>query len=105
MLWDLTVEGSRTFFVGPGPWLVHNCDYGATPAGRPYTKHYGTETGPVRNIPGNVVDNTIDNYPGVPVPGGKTVHYDPDNNITVVTGDGGSIVSVHKGPPPRSQRP
>jgi hypothetical protein len=25
ILWDLTVEGAHTFFVGPGAWLVHNC--------------------------------------------------------------------------------
>jgi RHS repeat-associated protein len=25
-LWDLTVDGAHTFFVGEGKWLVHNCD-------------------------------------------------------------------------------
>ena len=25
ILWDLTVEGAHTFFVGTGQWLVHNC--------------------------------------------------------------------------------
>jgi hypothetical protein len=50
-----------------------------------------------------VVDNTIDTTTGVPVKGGKTVHYDPKNNVTVVTGDGQSIVSVHKGPPRKGQ--
>jgi RHS repeat-associated protein len=79
--------------------------YGATPQGRPFTKHYGTETGPVRNIPGSVVDNTINTTTGVPVKGDKTVHYDPGNNVTFVTGDGGSIVSVHKGPPRKGQLP
>ena len=73
--------------------------YGATPEGRPFTKHYGTETGPVRNIPGSVVDQTINTTKGIPVEGGKIVHYDPVNNVTVVTGDGGSIVSVRKGKP------
>ncbi len=73
--------------------------YGSTPEGRPFTKHYGIETGPERNIPGSVVDNTINTTKGVPVEGGKTVHYDPNNDVTVVTGDGGSIVSVHKGAP------
>jgi hypothetical protein len=73
--------------------------YGATPKGRPLTKHYGTGTGPKRNIPGSVVDNTIDTTPGVPGKNGTTVHYDPANNVTVVTGDGGSIVSAHKGKP------
>lgn len=78
--------------------------YGSTPGGRPYTKHYGTETGPQRNIPGSVVDEAIDNYPGKVVDGGKTVHYDPANDITVVTGNGGSIVSVHKGQRRAGQR-
>ncbi len=48
-------------------------------------------------------DNTIDTTKGVPVKGGKTVHYDPKNNVTVVTGDGESIVSAHKGPPRKGQ--
>ena len=73
--------------------------YGATPEGRPYTKHYGTETGPQRNIPGSVVDHVINTTKGVPGRGGTTVHYDPVNNVTVVTGRGGAIVSAHKGPP------
>ena len=73
--------------------------YGATPEGRPFTKHYGTETGPVRNIPGSVADNTINTTAGVPGRNGTTVHYDPVNNVTVVTGNGGSIMSVHKGAP------
>ena len=63
-------------------------EYGATPKGRPFTKHYGTETGPQRNIPGSVIDNTIDTTSGTTVGGGKTVYYDPVNNVTVVTGDG-----------------
>ncbi|HRR33967.1 MAG TPA: hypothetical protein P5026_07715 [Kiritimatiellia bacterium] len=33
--------------------------YGTTPEGRPLTKHYATDTGPPRNIPGSVVDNTV----------------------------------------------
>jgi hypothetical protein len=78
--------------------------HGSTPEGRPFTKHYGTDTGPQRNIPGTVVDETIRKAPGKPAGGGKTVHYDPENNVTVVTGDGGSIVSVHKGPPRAGQR-
>lgn len=78
--------------------------YGSTPEGRPFTKHYVTETGPKRNIPGSVVDHTINNTEGIPAGGGKTVHFDPENNITVVTGDGESIVSVHKGPPRQIKR-
>jgi hypothetical protein len=74
-------------------------EYGQTPEGRPFTQHYGTETGPIRNIPGSIVDQTINDYPGVPGRNGTTIHYDPNNNVTVVTGRGGSIVSARKGPP------
>lgn len=95
---------------GPGPGVSFGSSgqetvapvsgaYGTTPAGRPLTRHYAVETGPIRNIPGTVVDEVIDNNPGVPTVGGKTVYYDPRNNVTVVTGDGESIVSVHKGRP------
>ncbi len=73
--------------------------YGSTPEGRPFTKHYGTETGPQRNTPGSVIDNAINTGFGVDVGGGKTLYYDPSNDITVVTGDGGSIVSARRGPP------
>jgi hypothetical protein len=73
--------------------------YGSTPAGRPLTKHYETETGPDRNIPGSVVDNTVNTTQGVPGKNGTTVYYDPVNDVTVVTGNGGSIVSAHRGPP------
>jgi hypothetical protein len=72
---------------------------GATPDGRPYTDHYVNDTGPIRNIPGSVVDHVVNTTPGVDVGGGKTAHYDPANNVTVVTGSGDSIVSVHKGTP------
>jgi RHS repeat-associated protein len=79
---------------------------GHTPKGRPYSPHYELDPtkGPARNIPGSVVDSVIDNYPGVRQPDGTVVHYDPDNNITVVTGRDG-IVSAHKGEPRPGQRP
>ena len=77
--------------------------YGTTAKGRPLTKHYATNTGPKRNIPVSVVDNTIDTIKGIPVKDGKTVYYDPINDVTVVTGDGQSIVSVHRGPPGKGQ--
>jgi len=72
--------------------------YGATPQGRPFTKHYGTETGPIRNIPGSVIDNTINTTEGVAGRGGSTVYYDPGNDVTVVTGDRG-IMSARRRPP------
>ena len=73
--------------------------YGATPEGRPFTKHYGTETGPVRNIPGSLVDQTINNNEGVPGRNNTNVYYDPVNDLTVVTGRGGGIVSARRGSP------
>jgi hypothetical protein len=56
----------------------------ATPAGRPYSAHYLTDTGPVRNIPGSVVDETID-YGNIAkdLPD-RTVYYDANNDVTVV---------------------
>jgi RHS repeat-associated protein len=80
-------------------------EYGTTPAGRPFTKHYATETGPKRNIPVSLVDSIIDNVQGIPIEGGKTAYYDSENNVTVITGDGGSIVSVRKGEPRKDQQP
>ncbi len=77
--------------------------HGGTPEGRQLTKHYETEEGPKRKIHGSVVDNTINTTKGVPVEGGKTVYYDHVNNVTVVTGNGGAIVSAHKGPPRKGQ--
>jgi RHS repeat-associated protein len=74
-------------------------DVGSTPEGRPFTQHYGLETGPERNIPGSVVDQTINENPGVPGRNGTTVYYDPNNDVTVVTGRNGSIVSARRGEP------
>ncbi len=74
-------------------------EFGSTPEGRTFTKHYGLETGPERNIPGSVVDQTINESPGVPGRGGTTVHYDPNNDVTVVTGRNGGIVSARRGEP------
>ena len=33
ILWDLTVEDAHTFYVGAGPWLVHNCPQWKPPSG------------------------------------------------------------------------
>ena len=72
--------------------------FGRTPAGRAYTQHYGTETGPVRNIPGSVIDNTINVGQSSRVAGGKTVYYEPANDVTVVVGRRG-IMSARRGAP------
>lgn len=76
-------------------------DYGSTPNGIPFTRHYGTETGPVRNMPGSVIDNAIAN--GVPrfnPRDGTTSYYDAINNVTVVVGRDG-VVSSRIGNPTR----
>jgi len=74
-------------------------EYGSTPAGRTWSSHYANDTAAIREIPGSVIDNTIDTVKGIPAERGKTVFFDPINNITVVTGDGGVIVSARKGKP------
>ncbi|MFN2543983.1 MAG: hypothetical protein ABR600_05350 [Actinomycetota bacterium] len=51
-----------------------------------------------------MIDEGIDNYPGKLIEDGKTVYYDPNNDIAVITGDGGAIVSAHRGPPWANQR-
>ncbi|QDQ29364.1 hypothetical protein FNU76_16800 [Chitinimonas arctica] len=70
-------------------------NYGSTPNGVPFTRHYGTETGPVRNLPVSVLDQAISNGTSTPGRNNSTVHFDPVNNVTVVVGRGG-IMSAHK---------
>jgi RHS repeat-associated core domain len=72
----------------------------ATPGGRPYTAHYLNDTGPVRNIPGNVVDETIDHGEVFNDLGDRTVYYDPKNDVTVVLSKTtGKIISARRGMP------
>lgn len=73
-------------------------NYGSTPNGLPFTRHYGTETGPVRRLPGSAPDEAIGRGASTANANGTTTHYDPINNVTVVIGRGG-IVSAHRGPP------
>lgn len=76
-------------------------DYGSTPSGIPFARHYGTETGPVRNMPGSVVDNAIVNGVSRFNPrDGTTSYYDAINNVTVVVGRDG-VVSSRIGNPTR----
>jgi hypothetical protein len=93
---------SRVFLAGGG--FVHATEEGAgleaTPAGRPYSAHYLNDTGPVRNIPGSVVDETIDHGQAVEQLGDRTVYYDAKNDVTVVQSDmTGKIMSVRRGAP------
>ena len=75
-------------------------DLATTPAGRPYSWHYLNETGPVRNIPGSVVDETIEYATETENLGDRTVYYDAKNDVTVVQSDAtGKIMSVHRGAP------
>jgi hypothetical protein len=71
-----------------------------TPAGRVYSWHYLNETGPLRNIPGSVVDETIDQATDTIQLGDRTIYYDAKNDITVVQSDTtGKIMSVRRGAP------
>jgi RHS repeat-associated protein len=83
--------------------VLNSYEYGVTPKGRPLTEHYSFEQGPKRNIPVSVVDHVIDKYTGIPVGGGKKAHYDPINDVTVITGTNDSIVSARKGKPRKGQ--
>lgn len=47
-----------------------------------------------RGIPPSAVQEAIDNGTVTPGRGGTTIHYDPDNNISVVTGDNSRVVTV-----------
>jgi len=63
-----------------------------------------TETGPLRNIPGSVVDYVIEDHPGV-VEGDRIVYYDAENDVTVVVSRStGKIMSARRGFPRPSQR-
>jgi len=73
-------------------------DYGSTPNGLPFTRHYGTETGPVRQLPGSVIDEAMGRGAASSNSNGTTTYYDAANNVTVVIGAGG-VVSAHRGPP------
>lgn len=70
----------------------------ATPSGRVYSAHYLNDTGPGRNIPGSVVDETIDHGNIAKDLPDRTVFYDPKNDITVVESKTtGKIMSVRRG--------
>jgi hypothetical protein len=71
-----------------------------TPEGRVYSSHYLNETGPLRNIPGSIVDETIDNATDVTQLSDRTIYYDAKNDVTVVQSDTtGKIMSVRRGAP------
>jgi hypothetical protein len=72
-----------------------------TPAGRVYSAHYLYDnTGDVRNIPGSVVDETIDYGQVVEKLPDRTVYYDVKNDLTVVQSDTtGKIMSARRGHP------
>ena len=53
-------SASSRFVQAAGVAAEEGAALEATPAGRVYSAHYLNETGPVRNIPGSVVDETID---------------------------------------------
>jgi hypothetical protein len=54
----------------------------------------------LRNIPGSVVDETIDQATDTTQLGDRTIYYDAKNDITVVQSDTtGKIMSVRRGAP------
>lgn len=72
----------------------------ATTGGRGYSAHYLNDTGPVRNIPGSMVDETIDNGQVLKDLADRTVYYDPKNDVTVVPSKTtGKVMSVRRGMP------
>jgi RHS repeat-associated protein len=73
-------------------------NYGSTPSGIPFTRHYGAETGPVRNLPGSLLDAIAHGAKPIAGANNTTVYYDPVNDVTVVTGANG-VVSARSGPP------
>nr|WP_231398269.1 hypothetical protein [Photorhabdus temperata] len=50
-----------------------------------------------RGITPSVVENTIKNGMSTPSRGGTTVHYDPMNNVSIVTNESGKVVTVKYG--------
>ncbi|WP_445496332.1 DUF4258 domain-containing protein [Photorhabdus sp. SF281] len=50
-----------------------------------------------RGITPSVVENTIKNGISTPSRGGTTVHYDPMNNVSIVTNESGKVVTVKYG--------
>lgn len=111
-MWDLIVPGGNDhdFYIDlvTTAVLVHNCPIpgeggtalDTTPAGRVYSAHYLNDTGAVRNIPGSVVDETIDYGQVAKDLPDRTVYYDPKNDVTVVESKTtGKIMSVRRGSP------
>ncbi|ENT2992032.1 hypothetical protein ACFFN8_001425 [Raoultella planticola] len=50
-----------------------------------------------RRITPSVVENAIKNGNSTPSRGGTTVHFDPENKVSVVTNDTGKVVTVKYG--------
>ena len=73
-----------------------------TPGGIPFSDHYLHHTGPKRNIPGSVIDETVNSSKPFDAGDGKAGFYDPGNNVTVILGNEG-VVSAHKGKPRSNQ--
>jgi hypothetical protein len=86
--------------VAVGSCVAAEGEVATTPAGRVYSWHYLNETGPLRNIPGSVVDETIDQATDTIQLVDRTIYYDAKNDITVVQSDTtGKIMSVRRGAP------
>ena len=64
--------------------------------GRDYSGH-ALDRMQDRGIPPSAVENAIKNGTKTPQNGGKTKHYDPINNVTVITNKNGGVVTTHYG--------
>jgi RHS repeat-associated protein len=98
------IDGEPVAGVAPGVPIDSAAEEGAgleaTPAGRVFSAHYLNETGPVRNIPGSVVDEAIDHGQVVEKLADRTVYFDAKNDVTIVQSDTtGKIMSVRRGAP------
>jgi RHS repeat-associated protein len=72
----------------------------STPAGRLLSYHYLTKWGPIRNIPGSVVDEAIDHGTIVKELSDRIVFYDSKNDVTVVLSKTtNKILSARRGSP------
>jgi hypothetical protein len=78
--------------------IAPGLERGTTPGGLKYGEHafdrYNLKD---RQIPPSVIDETVKYGTATPGRWGRTVYYDPANNVTVVLDPNGEIVTFHKG--------
>ncbi len=97
-LWDLTVERAHTFFVGPGQWLVHNCQFGDLIAhGHAWDDHALQTAFKDPDDLAQFVDSIIHNYDdiGRSVSSGNLTYWNEAQEMIVIVDeaaiDGGTV--------------